>query len=299
MTHEVKLYTAMKEEAIARYGRSSIGNPMGYHDNDIAIMVRNNMRTPSSIMRHKNQPCIAPSIPSIMGQDWYRADSFESICNHLSISLPQVRRDMEAIKKKRIHFVQIGYGGFGINSLHFMSLFAARSGVYHPFEKLDVYENDEFTFLNAMRIYKDVSKINVNDYQMSKLLLFEEERNLSSHVTLHDKYFKIEDTNRRKAKTVYVGAPDFDTRQAMEEKNFIFTGHSGNEVELYSRPVINQDVMTETYGIINLPWFYMNLIKATAELLSILAKTDEYPKDTSLFLYSSERSLIAEAGVTF
>ena len=284
MRHTIKIRDLLKEQAEVRYGRNTSQPRFGMSDGRLTDFLRRKL---SPIMTSVTKNCIAPSVPSVLGHK-YKNITFESFCSLANVNLAQVKRDMVAIKKRRVNMVQIGYGGFGINSLHFMSKFAQLAGVYHPFEKLSIYENDEFTFLNAVRIYKDVSTIRTIDMTMNKLALFQEENNLSSHVELVEKYFKIEDTNRRKQKTVYVGAPDFDTRVAMEDKNFIFTGHSGNEVELYSRPIINQNLMTETYGVIDLPYFYVNLLKATEKLINYMAHIDEYPLDKSLYKFNAQ-----------
>jgi hypothetical protein len=86
----------------------------------------------------------------------------------------------------------------------------------------------------------------------------------------------------------FFGAPDFETRDMLNKYNFIFGGHSGDSVAFVYKPVVDSDLTSESYGTINLASFYLNMMKATEELIYVLADDRKLEKDEILFKFNAK-----------
>ena len=189
------------------------------------------------------------------------------------------------VKAKKLNLSLIGYGGMGINLLHFISLLADSIDIKHIFRSLQIYEADNLSFSNTFRIYKDITKYASDINPQNKLRLFDE-YNLAKEIKLIERRFTKDDINTNQ---LHIGAPDFTTRKALYDSNFIFTGHKDDAVMLVSSPIVNDSLTIESYGSINLTTFFLNLIAVTIEFLKQLANIDIsalLPKDTLLYQYS-------------
>jgi hypothetical protein len=205
--------------------------------------------------------------------------------------MKNLKEAMSAVKKKELTFVSVGYGGLSINVLHFLSLLAYRVGVENVFKTLHIYENDNVSYTNIMRIYKDLThfKCNVGE-RMNKTLLFDEE-NLAENILLHQYYLKEEHVGSVDENTIFFGAPDFATRKMLEDKHFLFGGHQGDNVVFVYRPKVDEELTTETYGTINLSSFYLNMMKAAENLMYVLAGDLDLGDDSVIFSHNSKEEI--------
>lgn len=200
--------------------------------------------------------------------------SFEYLLKVLKINLKTLKASFEELKKADLNLILIGYGGYSINTLEFLYQIAVRLGITDLFKTLTIFEDDNLTYTNCLRMYPDMTKSASIDNAMPKLSLIDRDHKydgvLSSKIILHrTKLTKDDFETRLKGKrVVFLGAPDFDTRKFLEdgEANFIFGGHSGDEVSLINRPHVNADITVETYGTINPTTLFMNLIYAASKL---------------------------------
>jgi len=70
---------------------------------------------------------------------------------------------------------------------------------------------------------------------------------------------------------ILVGAPDLETRKIIYEKKmpFYMIGHSNNSVRVYRRPNVSSTLTQETYGSIDIPVLFHNLLLAAANFIKI------------------------------
>lgn len=235
-------------------------------------------------------PIISPNLGTI-----YQAKpvDFDSLLPMLDINMDQIRADLEVIKANDVHITAIGYGGFGINLFTFMAMLAQRAGVFKPFRHITIYEEDTLTLMNAFRIYKRLDNIATrrNNRAHFKLQLFQDlEMGLTQELTRNAERFTSEHIERHSGELLF-GAPDFETRQLLEDQQFIFTGHGGDEVEFISRPIVDTSITTETYGSINLTTFFLNMIKAAEAFIHTVATAESLPSNESVWKFNVKEHL--------
>ncbi len=75
---------------------------------------------------------------------------------------------------------------------------------------------------------------------------------------------------------VYYGAPDLETRRQFTDSgwNFISATHGDNDCSLRLKPMIDQNLQTESYGMIQLTSFFFNQLAMTIGLLEFLSKDE-------------------------
>lgn len=232
-----------------------------------------------------NLPIISPNLATI-----YQAQPapFDSLLPLLDINIEQIRADLEIIKANDVHITAIGYGGFSINLFTFMAMLAQRAGVYKPFKHITIYEDDNITLLNAFRIYKRLDNVITrrNNRAHLKLQLFQDlEMGLTQELTRKAERFTADHIAAHSGELLF-GAPDFDTRQLLENEQFLFTGHGGDEVEFISRPIIDTSITSETYGSINLTTFFLNMIKAAEAFIHTVATAESLPSNESVWKFN-------------
>ncbi len=189
------------------------------------------------------------------------------------------------VKSKKHRITLVGYGGMGINLIHFLSLMCDQVDIKYIFRSLKIYEGDNLSFSNTFRIYKDITRYPSTISPHNKLNLFNE-YNLSKEIRLVKQRFGEDNLADGE---LYIGAPDFTTRDILQKHNFIFMGHKDDSVVLVSRPLVNDALTIESYGSINLATFFLNLIAATLQLLQYLGTRDNnetLPENTLVYRYS-------------
>jgi len=209
------------------------------------------------------------------------------------------------ISKKKYTLVVIGYGGamFNLlNNLSFMSMVSEK--LPRLFERIIIFENDEIEFSNILRFgapilniglsrfddnYNNFKKINLLEKQLTQNKFFHLFKN---QFQAEDKYFTINDAKEILEKyenVIFIGAPDFETRQALYEMNapFLMIGHSNNTISITKAPKI-EGLITETYGSIDIPVLLLNLYGATIQFMKILANEDinQIEPDTNFFRFN-------------
>jgi len=251
--------------------------------------------------RRNSRYCISPNLDSIRNSS--KRIGFIDLCSMASIDMRRVNSNIKKIKKlDDLELISVGYGGFSINVIHFMYLLGLEVGEIKWIKKLTIYENDNISLTNAFRIYKDMTSIKATlNYTAHKFNLIEDDANIAKKIYTKDYYLnEIEITSETKvnksdsfsapSRKFFFGAPDFNTRKLLEDQAFIFTGHSGNEVDFWSRPIVDSDLTRETYGKIDLDYFFLNLVKSAEKMIEIFANFEpsELKKDTRLWRYNSQ-----------
>ncbi len=250
-----------------------------------------------------NRYVISPNLRALTNNT-VRVKSFDYMMSKANIDLRRVSSNILKIKRSGdVNLTSIGYGGFSINIIHFMAKLGELTGQSRWIKKLTIYEDDKISLTNSFRIYKDMSLIQYQENNRHKFRLLEDDENIAENSSLIPRRFnsmdkdtiiyKRKENRRFGMKDFIFGAPDFDTRKLFEDIPFIFTGHSGNEVEFYASPVVDSDLTRETYGKIDLDYFFLNILKSAEQMIDMMANTDpsEYAKDSLIFKYTSEGSI--------
>jgi len=216
---------------------------------------------------------------------------FNNLIKLAGIDMKRFKKALEKVKKRELTFVSVGYGGLSINMLHFLSMLAYRVDVHDIFKIMHLYENDNISYTNIMRVYKDLTHFKCEfGERLNKTALFDEE-NLAEDILIHQCYLTKDHIGDVDDKVVFFGAPDFATRDMLAEYNFIFGGHTGDEVVFIYKPKVDADLTTETYGTINLSSFYLNMMKATEMLIYTLAGEVELKEDEVIFKHNSKEDI--------
>jgi len=221
----------------------------------------------------------------------------------------QLRDEIEKIINKKYTLVVIGYGGAMQNILYNLFMFSKYLKIYPWFQNLFLFENDILETTNIFRIGKPLVNKSLSRFEkyktdnlnyqidnnflkvLPKIYAFNEESQLAKKNHLIKKYFTINDAKEILEKyenVIFIGAPDFETRQALHEMNapFIMIGHSNNAVSITKCPKI-EGLITETYGSIDIPVLLMNLWGASYKFIELLANSNInlIEPDTNIFRF--------------
>ena len=251
---------------------------------------------------------ISPNLAQFFGGE---SLPFEQFCEQAGITKEWMVDTLTRIKERNIVLISVGYGGASINLLHFIAKFAELSGVHNIFRYLVLYEGDNLTVLNALRIYKPVASVTCQQGEQNKMVLVSQgpERLLSEHIIQNPEYLTKDHTYMEesadgelitkmtvesiaeKPGVVFFGAPDFEGRELLQGTNtspFLFTGHSGSEIDIWRKPQIDGNLTVESYGKIDLSVFFVNLLHGARALCDILADGAYVGKsDELLFRYDA------------
>ena len=232
---------------------------------------------------------ISPMNASLIGAS---SIPFNNLIKLSGIDMKRFKKALRKVKERELTFVSVGYGGLSINVLHFLSMLAYRVDVNEVFKSLHIYENDNISYTNIMRVYKDLTHVKCNlGARLNKTELFDED-NLAEDVLLHQYYLTEESIGDVGDDVYFFGAPDFKTREMLEGYNFIFAGHNGDDIAFVYKPKVDTDLTVETYGTINLASFYLNMMKAAESLVYVLADEEEIPAaDTVFFEHNAKKDI--------
>lgn len=256
---------------------------------------------PSMVMENigasTNHVFLSPQFAAISGRPCVPT---EEMVKWLGVPKKAIKEALLELKEKQITLVMIGYGGYGINTLYYLNELCRITGVTNIFKHLAILEEDVLSFSNTLRIAPDINAQPCKAMDKpSKLEIFANAAEsydgvICESISLVAERFTTEMVTEifdNIENVVYLGAPDFETRKVLEDKNFIFGGHSNNDVVCVSRPVVDEGITTESYGTINLNVFFLNMLRGAIELPKLLA-LDELPTNELLFRYN-----VAEAKI--
>jgi hypothetical protein len=187
-------------------------------------------------------------------------------------------------KEYDIDLVSIGYGGVMINMLYFMSKIIDVEAS-RKMEHISIYEDDNLSLLNAVRIFKDLSKIKCLD--ANKVNIYREEESMSKYKT--SKYTTRFCEYYINTENIFIGSPDFETRKLFEDREdvtFLFIGNNGSEITIHKNPVTDNNMAVETYGKLNIQDFFRLVLYASYAMVNIINNKDKLwsvPNNTLLY----------------
>ena len=209
--------------------------------------------------------------------------------NHLHISelvtmLGYTKTDiaklLQAVKNKNYNIALVGIGGTGSNFLHWLSQMSEWTGKTKIFPTLYAYDDDDFDIPNMLRIpflpefrgpnstAKKVDCLPGRFKELAGRLMVVDER--LDEDRLSSTYIG---SNTR---TIIYGAPDIATRSMLSASlyTFIAATHRDSEFSLVENPAVDDELMMETYGKINLSKFFLNHLTMTLKFLEHIRDRD-------------------------
>lgn len=202
----------------------------------------------------------------------------------LGYDLKEIKSWFKQAKDKNLNMVVAGIGGIGFNTLEYLTLLCEEFNIKNLFKKIIVYEQDSLEISNIYRFNTDriltnfinnsiANYINKYLYATHKIYLLDQDKlqKLSKN-KVNYMYQKIYNGYGFNAKNTFIyGAPDCELREKLTTTAFLCASHSGNVVELKSAPHADHHIQVESYGLINIPIFLLNVLDVTIQLIKTLA----------------------------
>lgn len=233
---------------------------------------------------------ISPLVAKMLG---CKQMELEQMIRFLGYTKKQIKDLLLKVKARDLEFVFVGAGGGGINKAHWLSHMARMSNINYLFKRVHVYDADSAEVSNLFRLPIDPStvatsgriKLNIiRPYinHLSKLkpelthsfIAQDDEINYSNYPsTVFDHEGHREDrTVRTRDNFILFGGPDLESRQNLSNcGSYLASSHSNNDCSIYLNPTQDLNIQIESYGMIQLSPFFMNQLRASIELLTILS----------------------------
>lgn len=231
----------------------------------------------------------------------------EQQLKNLGYNLKDIKKDLLAVKKKKLDIVSIGYGGMMCNVFENLIELCEILNMNNIFHSISIFEQETLEASNMLRLntaesfslFTDNSIINRSNNTrliLGKLSLINRGKLVSlasTSLRLHNSYFRLNEFLHMNHKNldpyhcVYIGAPDFETRQIFAKKylRFLALLHQNDNVSIIAKPIANTASQVETYGSIKLAQFFMNCLVATVEFIKILATRDNLDEASNEVLF--------------
>lgn len=196
------------------------------------------------------------------------------LCAMLGYTKTSIAKILNAIKRKKINLILVGAGGSGSNFLHWTYEMMEWIGKSHIFDQVRVYDDDQFDVPNLLRIpflfdNNQQSTEKVNSLPAKFIFLAKTYRRYPCKM-------EFDNLNKEAKGYVFYGAPDIRTRELLDNigAKFYSATHQDNSYKIVYRPRVDDDLILETYGKINLSTFFMNHLKMTINFLTHLGSDD-------------------------
>lgn len=223
----------------------------------------------------------------------------------LGYTKTDITKILQAVKHKGLSIVLIGLGGTGSNFLHWLYEMAEWTGKDRIFNRISSFDDDDYDVPNMLRIpfvpqfsttafnSKKANNIPKRFHTLANTFTTREER-------LTDGMIKDTGMRRRlgaRGETFIYGAPDIETREWLSASDYTFFAatHRDNEYSIVENPSVDNDLMMETYGKINLSMFFLNHLSMTIDFLEYLPTRTEDYKDQRV----NETIIRSDFGDTF
>ena len=198
----------------------------------------------------------------------------------LGYTKTDISKLLQAVKNREYIITLVGLGGTGSNFLHWMSEMSEWTGKTRIFNTIHAYDDDDFDIPNMLRI-PFVPQFKTADQNSKKVNClprkFEElsHRWISHTNRLEGKHLTNSQVGGLKHTIIY-GAPDIATRSWLSASpyTFIAATHRDSEFSLVENPAVDDELMMETYGKINLSKFLLNHLTMTIKFLEHLRDRD-------------------------
>lgn len=237
-------------------------------------------RSNSNLYAVKSSYAISERIARDMG---IRQLHISELITMLGYTKTDISKLLQSVKNKSLSIILAGIGGTGSNFLYFMYKMSEWVGKKGIFYSIRAYDEDKYDVPNLLRI-PFIPKINPGqeDGVYKTLTIPEEFKLIADNFNTYNTFLnkiEIEAIARRNSKTstIIYGAPGMASRKMMTESDltFIAATHKDNQFSLIENPEIDEELIIETYGKINLSMFFMNHLSMTIRFLEELRDRTE------------------------
>lgn len=194
----------------------------------------------------------------------------------LGYTKTDITKLLQIVKNRRLSATLVGLGGTGSNFLHWMYEICEWTGKTKIFKRVISYDDDYFDIPNMLRIpflpenNTITSSKKTNCIPKKYMIIAEADNFIEKRMTKEDmsKYSELTNTH-----FIY-GAPDIKTRSELSKEavTFFAATHRDNEYSVVANPDVDNELMVETYGKINLSFFFLNHLSMTIKFLEYLAE---------------------------
>ena len=193
----------------------------------------------------------------------------------LGYTKTDITKLLQIVKHKNYKIVLVGLGGTGSNFLHWMYEMCNWTGKTEIFAEVFGADNDDYDVPNMLRI----PFIPENSTEVSSLKAYcipKKFRYISARYDMQNMLIDqtwLDNVVYPTGTTFVYGAPDITTRQFLSESRYTFFAatHRDNEYSIVENPTVDNELMMETYGKINLSRFFLNHLSMTIDFLTHLS----------------------------
>lgn len=203
----------------------------------------------------------------------------------LGYTKTDITKILQAVKHKGLSVVLIGLGGTGSNFLHWLYEMSEWTGKDQIFSRITSYDDDDFDIPNMLRIpfVPQFSKA-VFDSKKANTIPLKFGALSGTFNTIPERLTQdriVDNSLKRRigpaSSTFVYGAPDIGTREWLSTSAYTFFAatHRDNEYSIVENPSVDNDLMMETYGKINLSMFFLNHLSMTIDFLKYLPTREQ------------------------
>lgn len=198
----------------------------------------------------------------------------------LETTITEIKKVLNAVKKKKYLLALAGMGGSGTNFIHWTYRLANIISVRGIFSDVIMYDRETFETSNVYRIpflldsYGSTMKVHMIPKRYDMTLSISEISKITAYI--NDTAIESLEYAMDRLRPIIYGAPSVNARAMMTESKvpFFAATHQDNRATLVLNPAIENDgLVMETYGKINLNTFFYNQLVMTWEFLKYLAKS--------------------------
>jgi len=230
--------------------------------------------TPITINRNKTGYCISERVAEDLGQKKLHISELTSMLGYTKTDISKL---LQTVKNRELSVYLVGLGGTGSNFLHWMYQMVEWTGKTQVFKSVKGFDDDVFDVPNLLRI-PFVPESNGTNVTANKTdCIPGRYREISREIGyINGRIDENVLTNTRfnLEKDFIYGAPDIGTRSILSAANVTFFAatHRDNEYSIVANPAVDNELMMETYGKINLSLFFLNHLKMTIDFLTYLGE---------------------------
>ncbi len=242
----------------------------------------------AKVMASQNRPRVARrtgfAISERISQDLQLPKlHISELTTMLGYTKTDITKLLQTVKNKQLMIKLIGLGGTGSNFLHWMYEMSSWVGKMNVFESVIGYDDDIFDVPNMLRIpfipearTSEITAFKTDNIPMRFQYISAATMSFRNQRMVKADMEKAKKTTTAGKRTIIYGAPDIGTRQELFEADchFFAATHRDNEYSIVYKPEVDNDLMMETYGKINLSMFFLNHLSMTIDFLKHLAAED-------------------------
>ena len=232
-------------------------------------------------MTHKKGYAISQRVANDLGCKQLHISELVTMLGYTKTDISKL---LQAVKHKSLNLTLCGLGGTGSNVLHWMYEMSQWTGKDQIFDKIYMFDDDDFDIPNMLRI-PFMPQFSSENFDAKKANTIPGKFDILANKTYrHTEKLNASFLNRRgngylgnPNKVVIYGAPDIATREFLSGLGYTFLAatHRDNEYSIVENPSVDNDLMMETYGKINLSMFFLNHLSMTIDFLTHLATREE------------------------